>query len=128
MLWGDQFGGDETRTLPAFNRESILDARWLLGGLPKLSNGVWYQVLQVTAVKQELFLERLFHLHDIASRRAGRASMVRLSSDQFSIECDRVCLQGFVLQQMMLHPDSFPQDSVDKIRLGMIEGTLALPF
>ena len=81
----------------AFNRDTIVDTRWLVGGLPKLTNGAWYQILQMTPFKQELFLQRLFHLHDISTRRAGKASLVRLSPDQFSLECDRMCLQAFHL-------------------------------
>ena len=110
----------------AFNRDTIVDTRWLVGGLPKLTNGAWYQILQMTPFKQELFLQRLFHLHDISTRRAGKASLVRLSPDQFSLECDRMCLQAFILEQMEATPDSFTEDTVQKIRLGMIEGKLIL--
>ena len=72
----------------------------------------------------ELFLERIFHLHDISTRRAGKASVVRLAPDQFALECDRMCFQAFVLEQMEATPDSFPADTLRKVRLGMIEGKL----
>lgn len=101
-----------------------MDTRWLLGGLSRHANGNWYHMLQMTPIKQELFLERIFHLHDISTRRAGKASVVRLAPDQFALECDRMCFQAFVLEQMEATPDSFPADTLRKVRLGMIEGKL----
>ena len=73
-----------------------------------------------------LFLERLFHLHEISSRRAGKAAMVRLSSDQFALECDRMCLQAFILESMGADKESFPDNILEKVRLSMLEGKLAL--
>ena len=98
------------------------DTRWLIGSVAKTSSGLWHQILMVTEFKQVLLLDRLFYLHDIQLRRAGKSCITRLSGDQLTLEIDRMCLQGFALAQMESFSDEFPPDVVAKVRLGMVEG------
>ena len=98
------------------------NTRWLIGSVAKTSSGLWHQILMVTEFKQVLLLDRLFYLHDIQLRRAGKSCITRLSGDQLTLEIDRMCLQGFVLAQMESFSDEFPPDVVAKVRLGMVKG------
>ena len=54
----------------------------------------------MNATKQLLFMSRVLFLHRVASARAGKSAMVRLSLDKWAEECDRVCFLGFVREEM----------------------------
>ena len=110
--------------LAAFSVATITDTRWLVGGIAKATNGLWYEILLMTPTKQCPFLQRLFFLHDIQVRRGGRASLTRLASEQqWSLEIDRMCLLGFIYERMeAAHESDFLPDVLAKIRLGMVEG------
>ena len=80
----------------------------------------------MTEVKQLLFLKRLFFLHDIQVRRAGKSCVTRLAPQQWNEELERTCLQGFILEQMQADPEKFPDETLASVELGMVEGRLGL--
>ena len=50
--------------------------------------------------KQVLFISRVLLLHEIATKRGGKSSAVRLSLGDWQSECDRCCFIGYVLECM----------------------------
>ena len=80
-------------------------------------------------MKQELFIHRVLFLHEVATRRAGKASSVRLSLQEWHAECDIMCLLGYVLSEMKRCVDGngdrlFSNDVLDDICKRAVEGTL----
>eukprot|EP00435_Cladocopium_sp_Y103_P053222 s1327_g17.t1 len=107
-------------------------AWWLLDGLPKATNlcPLWYSILKMTGSKQILFLQRLFHLHDVQTRRAGRACITRLSQEQWASEIDLMCVQGYIYDNMVIAKNpkgekEFSLDTLKKVELGILEGDFA---
>ena len=120
-------------TLSAFSREFLMDSRWLLDGLPKTAGlcAHWHSILKMCPSKQAMFLERLFHLHDVQQRRAGRACVTRLSQEQWLAEIDSICLQSYIYDSMIVSKDSrdnalFDLDTLKKVKLGIMEGNLVI--
>ena len=110
-----------------------MDCRWLLDGGPKTTGlcSLWYSILKMTPSKQALFLERIFHLHDVQQRRAGRACVTRLTHDQWLAELDAICVQAHIFDNMVVAKDSegnalFHLDTLNKIKLGILEGNLVI--
>ena len=87
----------------------------------------WSKILEINAFKQALFMERVLWLHDLASRRSkGRAS-VRLGSQEWQEEADRMALAGHILEALatMIHDDGaklFSDEVMEKIRTRIVEG------
>ena len=120
-------------TLSAFSREFLMDSRWLLDGMPKTAGlcANWHSILKMSPSKQSMFLERLFHLHDVQQRRAGRACVTRLSQDLWQAEIDSICVQTYIFDNMVVSKDSkdnamFGLDTLNKIKLGILEGNLVI--
>ena len=90
--------------------------------MSKTTNGLWHQILFVTESKQLLFLKRLFLLHDIQVRRGGKSCVTRLAPQQWNEEVERMCLQGFLFEQMQADPEKFPAETLASVELGMVEG------
>jgi hypothetical protein len=55
--------------------------------------------------KQVLFIERVMLLHNVASKKGGRASLARLSLAEWQVECDRCCVIACVLETMQASVD-----------------------
>ena len=112
-----------------------MDTRWFLDGLPKTPGlcSHWHSILKMGSTKQALFLERVFHLHDIQKRRAGRACVTRLSQEQWMAEIDSICVQTYVYDNMVMAKDPkdepvFSLETLQKVKLGILEGCLVIVF
>ncbi|CAL1143924.1 unnamed protein product [Cladocopium goreaui] len=119
-------------TLSAFSRESLMDVRWFLDGLPKTTGlcAHWHSILKMGSTKQAMFLDRIFHLHDIQRRRAGRACVTRLSQEQWVAEIDSICVQTYIYDNMVISKDpkgnpQFSLETLKKVKLGIMEGDFA---
>lgn len=64
------------------------------------SSHLWADILKVNPNKQFLFIKRIMLLHDVATKRGGKSSTVRLSQADWNTECDRCCFIGYVLESM----------------------------
>ena len=122
-------------TLSAFSRESLMDVRWFLDGLPKTTGlcAHWHSILKMGSTKQAMFLDRIFHLHDIQRRRAGRACVTRLSQEQWVAEIDSICVQTYIYDNMVISKDpkgnpQFSLETLKKVKLGIMEGRLVFVF
>lgn len=78
-------------------------------------------------VKQEFFINRIFILHEIARRRAGKACSVRLSLEDWNREADRMSFLAHVLSSMegLLNDAGdrvFPNDVLEKLAERAREG------
>ena len=109
-----------------------MDSRWLLEGLPKATNlsPLWHSILKMTPSKQSMFLQRLFHLHDVQTRRAGRACVTRLSQGEWASQIDLMCVQAYIYDHMVIAQKDdgqkeFSLDTLQKVELGILEGYLA---
>ena len=111
----------------AFSRDTLMDARWLLDGVPRLSNHFWHDALRMDAMKQALFMRRVLVLHQLSTKRGGRASSARLSQPDWVLEADRMTVLGFVIQEMTKATADdgtplFPADVIDKVAQRAVEG------
>ena len=84
----------------AFHKENLLATRWLLNGVPKTAEGIWYEALQMDECKQLLFMERVLFIFDVTKIRAGKAQVIRMNSQQWHQEADIACLAGHVMNLM----------------------------
>lgn len=80
---------------------------------------------------QQLFLSRIFLLHEVALRKGGKSSALRLSLGDFQRECDRCCVIAHVLEAMLVAaaPDGSPlfdPDIISQMTQRAIEGILVL--
>ena len=89
----------------AFARDTLLNARWLLDGCPKGVEGAWRTYLLTNPLKQELFVKRVMFVFEITKRKAGKAQILRLSSQQWDQECDMASLAGACLEAMKCFRD-----------------------
>ena len=117
----------------AFSRDTLLNSRWLLGGVPKDCEGIWRDLLEMNDVKQHLFLQRVNLVHSIAKKKAGKAQVLRLSPATWNQEADVACLAGSVLEKMQSFRDpqnllTFPGETVKAVMNRFIEGKLDLPY
>lgn len=115
----------------AFSRETLLQSRWLLSGVPRGVEGIWYDVLIMTEGKQQLFLQRVLFSFDLAKRKAGKAQILRMSTTEWQQEADICCLGGYVLEKMRSARTSdnlvlFKKTTTDMVRSRFIEGCLGL--
>lgn len=83
----------------------------------------------MTADAQNLFLHRIFYLHEIATRRAGKASSVKLTLAEWVCEADKIVVLAHVLSQMSDATDShgdrlFPDALISKLFHCVVEGRL----
>ena len=90
---------------------------------------LWNDILKVNADKQFLFIKRIMLLHEVASKRGGKSSSVRLSLADWNVECDRCCFIGYVLESMesALNQDGeplFPPTVLQAVLQRAIEGIL----
>ena len=77
-----------------------------------------------------MFLQRLFHLHDVQTRRAGRACVTRLTPEQWVSEIDLICVQAYICDNMIVAKNNdgqpeFSLETIQKVELGILEGYLA---
>ena len=111
-------------SLTAFSFQTLFDTRWLLGGF-KTQPGInanWHSILTVDERKQQILLWRVFHWHDVAIRRGGKATIPRLAPDQWHAEIDKACLCGHIWSLMSKVPEQFPDEVEAKVLLAMTEG------
>jgi hypothetical protein len=119
-------------SLPAaFSRETLLNSRWLLGGVPRDCEGIWRDLLEMNDGKQHLFLQRVILVHTIAKKKAGKAQVLRLPAATWNQEADVSCLAGAVLEKMQSFRDpqnllTFPGETIKAVMNRFIEGTLDL--
>ena len=90
---------------------------------------MWSGILTVDEMKQQLFIHRVLFLHAVATRRAGKASSVRLSLQEWQAECDKMCLLGYILSDMKRCVDGngdrlFSEDVLDAVCKRAVEGIL----
>ena len=106
----------------------------MLGGATRDPNAknlhTWHNILKVDQGKQKLFMQRVLLLHEIASKKGGRASSVRLTVSEWNVECDRCCLVSHILEEMEKEVDSngvrvFPDSLLIQLAERAIEGTLS---
>ena len=109
----------------------------MLGGctrdVAKRSTHLWSKIMTVTPGKQQLFIQRIILLHDIASKRGGRACVSRLSLAEWTAECDRSCFVGHMIEYMeeKMNDDGnrmFLDEVLATIGKRCIEGTLGLHY
>lgn len=117
----------------ALNNNLLLETRWLLGGESKdpaaRGSHLWHDILKVDEAKQYMFIQRIIFLHQVASRRAGRASTVKLSVSEWCTECDSMCVFTHTLQEMHRACDDsgnrlFSEDLLGNIKNRGLEGYL----
>lgn len=120
--------------LAAFGREHLLGERWLLGSNANNADGCWADICKMDSAKQELFLERVLFLHQLAvSRTTSSSQSVRLSLCQWEKEVEICCTAGYVLKAMAAHVDPdknnaqvFDEKTIKQVKTRVIEGTLFL--
>ena len=120
--------------LAAFSHNILLNGRWLLGGTPKDAKArqshAWSTLLTVSEQKQELFVERILFIHELAVRRGAKSmATLRLSLSDWDLECDRFCVLGAALGHMEAALDDkgerlFSNDLIDALCRRAIEGIL----
>lgn len=115
----------------AFSKETLLDSRWLLEGVPRVSHKLWHSILCMDKGKQALFMKRILLVHQLTAKRAGKAASLRLGLAEWNLEADRMCFLGFVFQEMRLAVADdgtplFDDALVDKLVQRSIEGSLRL--
>lgn len=123
-------GGHCFVPLPAFSKDCLLNDRWLLGGVPKRSEGIWYEVLLMTAEKQLLFLKRVLFLHSLAKRRAtSKSAVLRLAPAEWAFEADHMSVLAHCLATMKTHRNPavgnalvFPEEVLNTLQQRAIEG------
>ena len=100
-------------------------------GEPKDANArgshKWNPILKTNDKKQVLFMDRILFLHAIAVRRAGKASTVRLSLQEWVVECDRMALACHCVEEMRTMCDDmgnalFAHNVLEKILNRAVEG------
>ena len=114
----------------AFGREHLLGERWLLGSRANGMDGCWAEISLIDTKSQELFLERVLFLHNLAISRATSASQpVRLPIAQWEKEIEIACVASHVLNAMKDCIDSencnariFSDDVIKQCRARVIEG------
>ena len=111
----------------AFHRDTLLHPRWFLNGKPKLSDGIWAEVLEVNDAKQHIFLQRILFMFQVTSRSAGKAQVLRVGLDRWNQECDLSCLAGYILDEMYRFKDPenllvFPNETIALLLNRYIEG------
>lgn len=79
--------------------------------------------------KQELFIDRVQFLHTVATRRAGKASTVRMTLQEWNSECDKMCFLMYVLNEMLACVDNsgqplFHKSVLEGARNRAVEGHL----
>ena len=105
----------------------------MLGGTTRNADAknlhTWHSILKVNDRKQVIFIQRVLLLHEIASKKGGRASTNRLSVSEWQLECDRCCLLTHILDEMSRTVDDhgqrlFPDDLLASLAMRVVEGTL----
>lgn len=86
--------------LSAFSHNTLLNGRWLLEGLPGGADGMWHDVLKMTATKQHIFMQRILFMFEVTKRKAGKAQVLRVTQDVWDHEADVCCFAGDVLEHM----------------------------
>lgn len=108
----------------AFRKDNLLAVRWLLNGVPKTAEGVWFDALQMGEFKQLLFMERILFLFDVTKVRAGKAQIVRINSQQWHLEADIACLGGHIMTLANFRNDDslslFPPDTMATDRKSVV--------
>lgn len=104
-----------------------METRWLIGGSSRTISEHWDGILRMVPMKQELFMKRILFLHSIAVKRGGKYSSARLGLKEWLVEADRICLLGYILQEMQGMCDldgskTFEPDLLGKIVQQIIEG------
>ena len=112
--------------------QTLTSTRWLLEGCADgVNNPLWHTILKVDEKKQELFMHRVFFLHNRASKRGGRAASSRLSMADWNGEVERMCLACFICEQMQMavsHTGEklFADEVLAKVTKRSIDGCLVL--
>ncbi|CAL1147634.1 unnamed protein product [Cladocopium goreaui] len=103
----------------------------MLGGTTRNADAknlhTWHSILKVNDRKQVIFIQRVLLLHEIASKKGGRASTNRLSVSEWQLECDRCCLLTHILDEMSRTVDDhgqrlFPDDLLASLATRVVEG------
>ncbi|CAK9038707.1 unnamed protein product [Durusdinium trenchii] len=81
----------------------------------------------MTIPKQKLFMDRVLFVFEITKAKAGKAQVLRLSSQQWMAEADVACLAGDILERMESHRNSdnillFPPDTLKMVKQRFVEG------
>ena len=76
----------------AFGRDTLLCPRWLLESTKPGVNDLWHEILRVTEPKQNVFIDRVIHVHQImVQRQTSKSQTVRMTMAQWLQEVD-VCM------------------------------------
>ena len=83
--------------------------------------------MKVTPTKQVGFIERILYMHGLATRRGAKASVSRLSLQEWQAEVNRSMLMLHVWEQMQGACDGqggrlFSDDLMKKLRRNIIDG------
>ena len=97
-------------------------------------DGCWADICKMDSPKQELFLERILFLHQLAvSRTTSSSQSVRLPLGQWEKEIEICCTAGYVLKSMAEHVDPdllntrvFSDEMIKQVKNRVIEGKLFL--
>ena len=84
--------------------------------------------MTVDSEKQKLFMHRVLFLHEVATRRGGKSSNLRLSLQEWNNECDIMCFLAHVLLVMKTCVDDmgnrlFSAEVIDKTAERAVEGS-----
>ena len=128
-LPGFLFDSVSSHTPAAFSKETLLNGRWLLGGIPKQAEGIWRDLLEMNEARQHMFLQRVLFLHQVTKTKAGKAQVLRLPPTQWDMEADVACLAGAVLEKMQSFRDpnnllTVPAETIQSVMSRFIEGCL----
>lgn len=111
----------------------LLDSRWLIGGMSKDSrvraSHTWANIMTIDAGKQFLFVNRVIWLHELARRRGGKGSAVRLTPAEFNQALDKMALAAHVLDFMDSQVDDdgnrlFVSAQMAALKDRLVEGSL----
>ena len=113
----------------AFSRDTLLNSRWLLQGVPRGSEGIWRDILEMDSGKQHIFMQRVLFVHGVTKKKAGKAQILRLPNHVWELEADVACLAGTILQKMQSFRDPsnllvFPVETIKMVMSHFIEGLL----
>lgn len=97
---------------------------------PSVKNShLWTTIMTMNRLKQQLFMGRVLMLHEIATKQGGRATVPRLSLNDWIALADMCCVLGHILECMDRKLDGFgnrmfKEDLLQSIVKRAIEGTL----
>ena len=74
-----------------------------------------------------MFMKRVLALHQLSTKRGGKAANARLSQSDWNVEADRMAVMSYVIHEMRTATaddgsELFPPDIIEKLLKRAVEG------